>query len=111
MLRQLPQIVVLTALLSPLAGCSLGGSHSQHQHATYCSEVVGVEDPLFHGYQKTCWRQWNNDAWAATGCPPVASAGSPAAVPPIPMEQGTLPQHHPETVPYPQFVDPVTTGL
>ncbi len=64
--------LTLLAGITTLANCGCGlTSRLRHRemHEVCCQEVYGVDDRIFHGHGKTCWRTWNNEAWALQGCP------------------------------------------
>ncbi len=53
------------------SGCGVMTRHRNREMRKACSqELLGVEDVTFHGHRKTCWRNWNEEAWAAQECPP-----------------------------------------
>jgi hypothetical protein len=53
-----------------------------------CQEYYGVDDPVFHGHKKTCWRKWDDPAWAAQPCyqccPATTATFTESAVPDSP---------------------------
>lgn len=54
------------------SGCGMMTRHRNREMRKACSqELLGVEDVTFHGYRKTCWRTWNEEAWSAQECPPI----------------------------------------
>ncbi len=58
-------------LIISSSGCGMTTRHRNRQLERSCSqELLGVEDVVFHGHRKTCWRNWNEAEWAAQACPP-----------------------------------------
>ncbi len=60
--RRLFTIVIVLTLVS--SGCSVKMKHGCQKGKACYSNPYGVEDNICHGYQKTCWRSWNEAAWA-----------------------------------------------
>lgn len=67
---QLQLIFTVCLLFLTTAGCSVCHHHREPRcDDPRCVEMLGVDDTQCHGYKKTCWRTWDEVAWAATGCP------------------------------------------
>ncbi len=86
-LRVVAILIVLTLISS---GCRMTLKHKHCRPGkAYYQETYGVEDTLCHGYNKTCWRSWNEDAWSTSGCPVhdfiPADSVLPAPATPVPV--------------------------
>ncbi len=96
-LRLIACLIVLTLVSN---GCGLRMGHRLGNKGKACyQQVYGVEDTMCHGYEKTCWRSWNQDVWSTSGCPanynthpaPVTSEPDvPVPAIPLPPETGFI---------------------
>ena len=67
--RILVTLGILLAILS--TGCGLPSRiRCCHRHKSAYPELYGVEEGACHGYQPTCWRQWNNGVCSSMCNPP-----------------------------------------
>lgn len=58
------------SLLLIASGCHTSIFHRKSKaEKACCVETLGIDDTICYGHQKTCWRTWDEAAWAATGCP------------------------------------------
>ena len=80
-------VIVLTLVSS---GCGVRRKHGLCRNGKNCvQEMYGVEDTICHGYEKTCWRSWNEDAWSNSGCPVNYNALPDSVIPAAP-ETGSI---------------------
>lgn len=99
--------VCLLLICGSLVGCSaypLGFARKSRQECFYPTH--GVDDHLFHGHRKTCWRNWNDPAWQAIPCPDYSCPLPVAGEIPIPTYTAIQQEHRPAPVmPVPAMPD------
>ena len=74
------------------SGCGVMTRHRNRElKKAFSQELIGVEDVVFHGYRKTCWRNWNEEAWSEQECPPSHDIQPNCKLPDI-QEVPTVPE-------------------
>lgn len=76
-------VLICLMLCSALTGCSAYPLGFARKKPPQCFPPMhGVDDPVFHGHRRTCWKNWDDAGWSEIPCPEY---NGPPRVPMVPM--------------------------